>query len=100
VGANTTSTGARRWLIAGAVAAGLAISLVLARIVAAPGVEATCSKVLELAELAGETTDDADRAACEDRYTHVRAQRGTISWAKLSWCVERARTIPDAGSCP
>jgi hypothetical protein len=90
---------ARRWLIAGAVAAGLAISFVFVRIVAAPGVEATCTSLLELAELAGETTDDADRALCEDRYTDVRERVGVIDWAKLSWCVDRARTIPDAGGC-
>lgn len=93
---------ARRWLIAGAVAAGLAISLVVVRLVAivtAPGVAATCSTLLELAEIAGEATDDADRATCEDRYTDVRERLGMIDWAKLSWCVDRARTIPDAGGC-
>jgi hypothetical protein len=80
-------------------AAVLALAYALTRIVAAPGVAATCTKLLGLAELAGETTDDADRAICEDRYTHVRAQLGAIAWAKLAWCVDRARTIPDAGSC-
>jgi hypothetical protein len=71
----------------------------LARIVAAPGVPATCTKLLELAELAGELPDETDRARCEDRYTHVRAQLGPIDWAKLSRCIHGARTIPDAGSC-
>lgn len=80
-------------------AALLALSLVIARIVAAPGVAATCTTLLELAELAGETTDHADRATCEDRYTQVRAQLGPIGWAKLSRCLHGARTIPDAGGC-
>jgi hypothetical protein len=96
-------TPTRRWLIAGAVAAGLVLALALvlglADIVGSPGVAATCTKLLELAEIAGETPDDADRATCEDRYTTVRAQRGAIGWAKLSRCLVRARTIPDAGSC-
>lgn len=92
-------TRARRWLIAGAVAAGLAFALALVRIVTAPGVEATCTTLLELAEAAGETTGEADRAICEERYTTLRAQRGAIGWAKLSRCVHRARTIPDAGGC-
>jgi hypothetical protein len=77
----------------------VALVVVLTRIVAAPGVPATCTKLLELAELAGERTNDADRATCEDRYTHVRAQLGPIGWAKLSRCIQGARTIPDAGGC-
>lgn len=92
-------TRARSWLIAGAVAAALALAIVVVRIVAAPGVAATCSKLIELAEIAGETLDDADRATCEDRYTTLRARVGMIGWAQLSWCVHRARTIPDAGGC-
>lgn len=79
--------------------AALALAIMLVRIVAAPGVAATCSKLIELAEIAGETLDDADRATCEDRYGAVRARVGAITWAKLSWCVHRARTIPDAGGC-
>jgi hypothetical protein len=85
------------WLIAGAVAVVLAVAL--GRIVAAPDVASTCSKLLELAEIAGESTDEADRAACEDRYAHERERRGAIGWAELSWCVHGARTIPDAGGC-
>lgn len=80
-------------------AAIVALALWIARIAAAPGVDATCTKLLELAELAGETTDETDRAICEDRYRHERAQRGAIGWAKLSRCVSGARTIPDAGAC-
>lgn len=85
------------WLIAGAVA--IALALWLGRIVLAPDVESTCSKVLELAELAQEATDEADRAACERHYAHERQRRGAIGWAEMSWCVRRARTIPDAGRC-
>jgi hypothetical protein len=77
----------------------LVAARVIARIGTAPGVAATCAKLLELAELAGETTDDADRSTCEDRYTHVRAQLGLIDWADLSWCLHGARTISDAGGC-
>jgi hypothetical protein len=84
-------------LIAGAVGLGLAFAL--GRIVAAPDVASTCSKLLELAELAGESIDETDRAACEDRYAHERERRGAIGWAELSWCVRRARTIPEAGGC-
>jgi hypothetical protein len=81
------------------VAAVLALALWLAHIAAAPGVDATCTKLLELAELAGESSDETDRAICEDRYRHERELRGAIGWAKLSRCVSRARTIPDAGAC-
>ena len=84
-------------LIAGAV--GLALAVGLGRIVAAPDVASTCTKVLELTELAGESANEADRAACEDRYAHERERRGAIGWANLSWCVHRARSIPDAGHC-
>lgn len=77
----------------------LALAFVLVRIMAAPGVAATCARLLELAEIAGETTDDADRSTCEDRYTTLRAQLGAIGWAKLSRCIHGARTIPDAGGC-
>ncbi len=85
------------WLIAGAV--GIALAFQLGRIVTAPDVASTCRKVLELAERAGEQTDEADRAACEDRYAHERERLGVIGWAELSWCVHRARTFPDAGGC-
>jgi hypothetical protein len=86
-------------LIAGAVAGVIALTLWLARIATAPGVEATCTKLLELAALAGERTDESDRAICEERYGHERELRGAIGWAKLSRCVSGARTIPDAGAC-
>jgi hypothetical protein len=81
------------------VAGVLVLALWLARIAAAPGVDAICTKLLELATLAGESTDETDRAICEDRYGHERAQRGAIGWAKLSRCLIGARTIPDAGAC-
>lgn len=85
----------RAWLLAAA----LLIGLLLAPVVAAPGVPATCTKVLELAALAGEPAGAAEREACEQRYEQLRASRGVLGWTWLSWCTRAARSFPEAAEC-
>lgn len=84
------------------IAVALAISIVgiaLAPIVAAPGVPATCTKILELAALAGEAVGPEAREACEAHYGRLRASRGVLRWSWLSWCTRMAQSIPEAGEC-
>lgn len=85
----------RTWVLL----AGLLIGLGLAPIVSAPGVPATCSRVLELAARAGEPSGAAEREACEAHYGRLRSSRGTLGWTYSSWCTRLARTIPEAGAC-
>ncbi len=80
-------------------AAALVIGLALAPILAAPGVPATCSKVLDLAERAGEPVGPAQRELCERHYERVRARRGLLAWIYLAWCTRFAHSIPEAGEC-
>jgi hypothetical protein len=87
----------RGWLLAGL--AGLVVVLGVVPILAAPGVPATCSKVLELARLAGEPVEPSDREQCEAYYERQRARRGPLGWARLSWCIRGVRSIPEAGAC-
>jgi hypothetical protein len=75
------------------------LGLLLAPVLGAPGVPATCSKVLELASVAGESVDADEREACEQHYGRLRASRGVLGWAWLSWCTRVARSIPEAGRC-
>ena len=83
------------WLIPGAVLT----AMLLAHVFAAPGVEPTCARILELAAAAGERVGPAERDACERRYREIRAEVGALRWARMSWCTRRANTLPDAGGC-
>ena len=85
----------RAWLLAAA----LVIGLLLAPVIAAPSVPATCTKVLELAAWAGESVGAEEREACEQHYEQLRASRGVLGWTWLSWCTRVARSIPEAGEC-
>lgn len=85
----------RAWLLGAA----LLLGLLLAPVLAAPSVPATCTKVLELAALAGEPTGAEERDACEQRYQQLRASRGLLGWTWLSWCTRAAQSIPEAGEC-
>lgn len=85
----------RAWLLVAA----LLLGLLLTPVVAAPSVPATCTKVLELAVLAGESVGAADREACEQHYEQLRARRGVLGWTWLSWCTRMAQSIPEAGEC-
>jgi hypothetical protein len=75
------------------------LGLILAPVLAAPGVPATCTKVLELAALAGEPVGEREREACERHYAERRARTGVLRWSWLSWCTRVARSIPEAGQC-
>jgi hypothetical protein len=92
----TSPTRARRawWLIAA-----LLLGLGAAPIVAAPGVAATCERVVALVEATGEPVDGEGRAACEVRYAQLRGDRGPIGWAWVAWCTRLARTVDEAGEC-
>ncbi|MFO7567367.1 MAG: hypothetical protein R6X02_32285 [Enhygromyxa sp.] len=85
----------RAWRWAGAALIGIG----LASILGAPGVPATCTKILELATRAGEPVGEREREACEAHYGRLRASRGVLGWAWLSWCTRAAKSIPDAGEC-
>lgn len=79
---------------------GAAILLIAgAPILAAPKVPATCTKILELAENAGEPVGAAERQACEQHYERLRQRRGVLGWTRLSWCTRLANSIPEAGEC-
>jgi hypothetical protein len=82
------------WLLAG-----LALGLGAAPIVAAPGVPATCERIVGLVEGGGELVDGEGRAACEARYAQLRADRGWIGWAWLAWCTRWAGSVDEAGEC-
>jgi hypothetical protein len=88
-----TARRARWW------AAASLIGIGLAPIVAAPGVPATCTRILELAARAGESVGPSEREACEAHYGRLRASRGVLGWTWLSWCTRVAQSIPDAGEC-
>jgi hypothetical protein len=77
----------------------LLLAVLIAPVLAAPGVPATCSKVLDLAAVAGESIGDEEREACERHYDRLRASRGVLGWTRLSWCTRVARSIPEAGQC-
>jgi hypothetical protein len=86
-----------RWL--GAWIGALLLGLALAPILAAPDVPATCETILDLAARAGEAVGAAEREACEAHYARLRARRGPLGWAWLSWCTRWAQSIPEAGEC-
>lgn len=88
-----------RYVIAAALAGGFVLAVGLVEALRAPDVHETCATVLELAEQAGEMTDDRDRELCERRFAQLRRERGLFGWAKLARCVDRAATIPEAGGC-
>lgn len=90
------SSSARRvWVLAVA----LLLGLLLTPVLAAPGVPATCTKVLELATIASEPAGAEQREACERRYQELREQRGVLGWTWLSWCTRMAQSFPEAGEC-
>jgi hypothetical protein len=85
----------RAWLLLAA----LLLGLLLAPVLAAPSVPATCTKVLALVAVAGESVSDSEREACEQHYQRARASRGVLGWTWLSWCTRFAQSIPEAGEC-
>lgn len=85
----------RAWLLLAALLLGVGLTTMLAT----PGVPATCTKILELATLAGESVGGDDRKACEAHYRRLREHRGALGWIRLSWCTRLARSIPEAGQC-
>ena len=98
VAAPTPPTRARRaWLLATGLI--VALGLGLAPVAAAPGVAATCERVVGLVEDAGEPVDAAGRSACEARYTQLREARGWFGWAGLAWCTRWADSVDEAGEC-
>jgi hypothetical protein len=74
------------------------LGLALVPILAAPGIPATCTTILDLAAY-GEAVDEDDRYACEQHYGQLRSRRGVLGWTWLSWCTWLAHSIPEAGEC-
>ena len=87
----------RRGKIGSAIGLG-ALALVGLAFLSTPSVEACCDHLGELAEIAGETPDPATRELCRQRLEQRRRQ-GRLRWLERSWCLRRARSIPDAGAC-
>jgi hypothetical protein len=87
------------WLVRATIAGAVLVTLGLAPILAAPDVEATCTHVLALVEPAGEPTGEPEQAACTQRFTQLRRDRGILGWAILSWCTRVAATVEEAARC-
>lgn len=88
-----------RWpVLAGALV--VAVSLALAvYVLAAPGVEATCDKLSETVERAGETVEPTQREHCLQALEADKRARGRLRWAASAWCVRRNTTVRGLGTC-
>lgn len=94
-----TGRGIRRALRGLAALALLAAFAVLVWINGTPGEPAVCARLQRHATLAGERVNEDDREACEQEYARRRERLGVLEWGVLSRCIQRSRTISDAGGC-